>query len=367
MCLRVASFVRLVAIVAVIVSTVAPASGQWLQHPTAGIPRTADGKPNLSAPAPRTPDGRPDLSGLWNRISPKYSRNIAADLKPGDVLPWAEALVQTRHEDLGKGYMNVLCVPFGPSYSTSADTTGAEMMKIIQTPQLILILNPDLTYRQVFMDGRALETDPNPAWMGFSVGRWEGDMLVVESNGYNDRTWLDHDGHPHTEALRMTERYRRRDFGHMDLEVTYSDPKAYARSWTVAVRAELAADTEMIEFVCNEREANPGLAHWAGKASDERRSEVKVAREVLAKYVGTYVEQPKYWRLEPRTVVISLSDDTLFGDMDGRGKVPLVPQSQTLFSGLYGLGVAFVPDARGVPASLFVKHVSGDYAFAPKK
>jgi hypothetical protein len=365
--LRVANSLRLVAIVAVIVSVGVPASGQWLQHPTVGVPRTADGKPNLSAPAPRTPDGKPDLSGLWNRISPKYSRNIAADLKPGDVLPWAEALVQARHEDLGKGYMNVLCVPFGPSYSTSADTTGAEMMKIIQTPPLILMLNPDLTYRQVFMDGRTLEKDPNPAWMGYSVGRWEGDTLVVESNGYNDRTWLDHDGHPHTEALRMTERYRRRDFGHMDLEVTYSDPKAYARPWTVAVRAELAADTEMIEFVCNEREANPGLAHWAGKASDERRSEVKVAREVLAKYVGTYVEQPKYWRLEPRTVVISLSDDTLFGDMDGRGKVPLVPQSQTLFSGLYGLGVAFVPDAQGVPASLFVKHVSGDYAFAPKK
>jgi hypothetical protein len=342
-------------------------AAQWLNQPTPAIPRTADGKPNLTAAAPRTPDGKPDLSGLWNRISPKYSRNIAADLKPGEVLPWAEALVQERREDLGKGYMNVRCVPFGPSYSTSADTTGAEMMKIIQTPQLIVILNPDLTHRQIHMDGRALEKDPNPTWMGYSVGHWDGDTLVVESNGYNDRTWLDHDGHPHTEALRMTERYRRRDFGHMDLEITYSDPKAYARPWTVAVRAELAPDTEMIEFVCNEREANPGLAHWAGKASDERRSEIKVAAEVLAKYVGTYVEQPKYWRLEPRTLVITVSGDTLFCDMDGRGKVPLVPQSQTLFSGLYGLGVAFVPNAQGVPTSLFVKHVSGDYSFAPKK
>ena len=136
------------------------------------------------------------------------------------------------------------------------------------------------------MDGRALERDPNPAWMGYSVGHWDGDTLVVESNGYNDRTWLDHDGHPHTEALRMTERYRRRDFGHMDVEVTYPDPKAYARPWTVAVRAELAADTEMIEFVCGEREANPGLAHWVGKASDEHKDEVKVAPDVLAKYVG---------------------------------------------------------------------------------
>jgi hypothetical protein len=343
------------------------AEAQWLNHPTPGAPRAADGKVNLSAPAPRAADGKPDLSGLWNRISPKYSRNIAADLEPGDVLPWAQTLVDERRENLGKGYMNTICVPFGPGYSTSADTTGAEQMKIVQTPSLLMILNPDLTYRQIHMDGRKLETDPNPAWMGYSVGRWDGDTLVVESNGYNDRTWLDHDGHPHTEALRMTERYRRRDFGHMDLEITYSDPKAYAKSWTVAVRAELAPDTEMIEFVCNERDANPGLAHWVGKASDERKSEVKVAPEVLARYAGTYVELPKYWRLEARTVEISASGDTLYANMDGRGKVPLVAQSATLFSGLYGLGVSFVMDARGVPTSLYVKHVSGDYKFALKK
>jgi hypothetical protein len=344
-----------------------PLAAQWLNHRTPAVPRTADGKPNLSAPAPRTADGKPDLSGLWNRISPKYARNIAADLKPGDVMPWAQALVDDRRESLGKGYMNTICVPFGPGYVTSADTTGAEQMKIVQTPSLILILNPDLTYRQVYMDGRALEADPNPAWMGYSVGRWDGETLVVESNGYNDRTWLDHDGHPHTEGLRVTERYRRRDFGHMDIDVTLSDPKAYSRSWTVSVRAELAADTEMIEFVCSEREANPGLAHWVGKASDERKASVPVSRDFLARYVGTYVEQPKFWRLEARTVQISVDGDTLYGDMDGRGKVPLIAQSSTLFTGFYGLGVSFVTDGRGVPTSLYVKHVSGDYRFAPKK
>jgi hypothetical protein len=120
-------------------------NAQWLHQPTPGIPRNAAGKPNLAAPAPRTPDGKPDLSGLWNKISPKYSRNVAADLKPGEIQPWAEALVQKRKEDLGKDYMNVLCVPLGPAYSTDADSTGAEMLKIIQTPGLILILNPDLT------------------------------------------------------------------------------------------------------------------------------------------------------------------------------------------------------------------------------
>jgi hypothetical protein len=123
--------------------------------------------------------GKPDLSDLWTKISPKYARNIAADLKPEEIQPWARAVLQEREENLRKDYMNVLCVPLGPDYSISAD---------------------DLTYRQIYMDGRALETAPNPSWMGYSVGHWDGDTLVVESFGFNDRTWLDHDGHPHTEA-----------------------------------------------------------------------------------------------------------------------------------------------------------------------
>jgi hypothetical protein len=340
-----------------------PLGAQWLNQPTQGIPRLPDGKPNLQAPAPRTPDGKPDLSGLWNKISPKYSRNIAADLKPGEVQPWAEALVRDRTENLGKDYMNVLCVPLGPGYTTDADSTGAEMMKIVQTPSLIIILNPDLTYRQIFMDGRTLEKAPNPDWMGYSVGHWDGDTLVVESFGFNDRTWLDHDGHPHTEALRTTERYHRRDFGNLDIEVTLSDPTVYAKPWTVKVRAELAPDTEMIEWVCNEKSSE--TEHWVGKASDEKKHAVKVAPEILAKYVGTYVEQPKLWRLVPRVVVISVDGDTLFADMDGRGKVPLVAQSEMSFSGLYGLGVEFLKGDS--PAQLLVKHVSGDYRFERKK
>ena len=346
----------------------APLAAQWLNHPTPGIPRTAAGKPNFAAPAPRTPDGKPDLSGLWSRISPKYSRNIAADLKPGEVQPWAEALVEQRKEDMGRGYMNVLCVPLGPGYSTAADSTGTEMMKIVQTPALILILNPDLTYRQIFMDGRALETAPNPSWMGYSVGHWDGDTLVVESFGFNDRTWLDHDGHPHTEALRMTERYRRRNLGNLDLEVTLSDPTVYARPWTVAVRAKLAADTELLEWVCNEK--GSGTEHWVGKASDEKKLEVKVAAEILSNYVGTYVEGPRLWSrtLVPRVVEITLAGDTLYGDMDGRGKTPLIAQSETSFSGLYGLGVEFTKSGEGGAAQqLFVKHVSGDYRFARKR
>lgn len=340
----------------------APLGAQWLTHPTPGIPRTPDGTPNLTAPAPRTADGKPDFSGLWTKVSRKYARNIAADLGPEDVQPWARALVDERREDLGKDGMQVRCLPLGPAYATSGDSTGSEMMRIVQTPQLIVMLNPDLTYRQIWMDGRALEPEPNPSWMGYSVGRWEGDTLIVESYGFHAGTWLDRDGHPHTEGLRLTERYRRPDFGHLEVEVTLSDPEAYTMPWTVTVGAEFAADTEMLEWVCNEG-ASRSLAHWVGKASDERRNEVKLAPRILTRYVGTYVEQPPFWRREARTVQITVEDGRLIGDMDGRGRQELIAMSETEFTGLYGLGVQFIDGGAG---GLFVKHVSGNYRFARK-
>jgi hypothetical protein len=339
----------------------APAGAQWLHQPTAGIPRTPDGKPNLRAPAPRAADGKPDLSGLWTKLSPKYSRNAAADLKPEDIQPWARALVKERRENLGKDYMNVVCLPLGPGYTISADSTGAEQVKIVQTPGLILMLNPDLTYRQIFLDGRKLEASPNPSFMGYSVGRWEGDTLVIESNGFKDRTWLDHDGHPHTENLRTVERYRRRDFGNLEVEATFADPEVYARPWTMAVRAELAPDTEMVEWVCNE--SSQQLQHWTGTADDERKLAVQVPANVLAAYVGTYIEQAPFWRAEARIVEISVVDGLLMANMDGRGPVELIALTQTGFTGLYGLGVEF----EGSSSRLFVKHVSGNYPFARRK
>jgi hypothetical protein len=274
-------------------------------------------------------------------------------------------LVQQRTENFGKDSMGALCLPLGPQYATDGDSTGGGMMKIAQTPALILILNPGLTYRQIFLDGRPLVTSPNPSWMGYSVGHWEADTLVVESFGFNDRTWLDTSGHPHTEALRMTERYRRPNFGHLELDVTLQDPTVYARPWTVAVRAELAADTELLEYVCNERTGD--REHWVGKASDEAKSEVKIAPEILAKYVGTYVEQPKLWRVVPRVVEITLSDGVLFGNMDGRGRERQFARSETNFSGFSGLAIEFVKNSQGVVTDLLVKHVSGDYRFARRR
>jgi hypothetical protein len=299
---------------------------------------------------------------VWQRISPRYRRNIAADLKPDEIQPWARALVEERMEDLGKGHMAVQCLPWGPSYSTSE-----RLVKIVQTPGLILMLDEGLAYRQVFMDGRPLEADPNPSWMGYSIGRWEGDTLVVESFGFNDQTWLDSAGHPHTEALRMTERYRRRDFGHMDIEVTFDDRAVYARPLKAVLSAELQPDTEMLEAVCSEG-GDRNLEHWVGKASDLKPSEEKVAPEILARYAGTYVEQD-FWGPgpHPRMIDITVSDGALFAELSNRGKVQLSPQSDTTFAGFFGWSLTFVRDGQGVTTHLLEMHISGNYRYTKTK
>jgi len=337
-----------------------PLAAQWLQHPTPGIPRTADGKPNLNAPPPRTADGQSDLTGLWDMPLDTAVGNIAVrnvgDLKPADVQPWAQALVQQRAENFGKDNPRYRCLPQGPGYSTDGG-----MKRFIQTAAMIVILNEDLTYRQIFMDGRALETNPDPSWMGYSVGHWDKDTLVVESSGFNDRTWI-HDGYPHTEALRMTERYRRTDFGHLEIAVTFQDPGAYSKAWTVAIRAQLAADTEMLESVCNENR-DRGQEHWVGKLSDAEKSRVKVAPEILAKYVGVYKGQ--YIRVL-RTVEVTFSDGSLFIALNGGPKQPIVPQSEISFSGT-GLTYRFIRDDQGISTHIIEGHVSGDYKYERQK
>ncbi len=245
-----------------------PAAAQWLDYKEPGRPRTPDGKVNVSAPAPRSADGKPDFTGVWNRISTKYDANITADLKPEDVQPWARELVKERMENLGRDHMFIKCLPVGAEYSVAQ-----RFMKLVQTPALIVILEEDLVYRQIYMDGRPLEKDPQPSWMGYSVGHWEGNTLVVDSAGFNDKTWLDTQGHPHTGALKMRERIRRPDFGHLINEVTLEDPTIYAKPWTVKIESLLAADTQLIENVCLE---NSKLEHFVGKASDELKNEKKI-------------------------------------------------------------------------------------------
>ena len=248
----------------------APALAQWENVKNTNIPRTADGKPNLSAPAPRAPDGKPDLSGMWwmpnlgpanTGVPPKYLNNIAADLKPEEVpmLPWAATLFKQRGADLSKDFPYTRCLPTGPMIHSFPAP-----WKVIQTPGLVVILYENsMAYRQIFTDGRVLSKDVNPAFMGYSVGHWEGDTLVVETAGYNDKTWLDFSGHPHTDALQMTERFRRRDFGHLEIRITFDDPKAYTKPWTVTIGPELYLGGDLLESVCNENEKD--LQHLVGK------------------------------------------------------------------------------------------------------
>jgi hypothetical protein len=319
-----------------------PASAQWLKTQTQGIPRDASGKPNLSAPAPRAADGHPDLGGLWQLgIEIGYAANITAELAKSDIQPWAESLSRTRLEDFGKDDPEITgCKPGGPRHITRGGLT-----KIIQTPLLIVFLFEDLSYRQIFLDGRQMPNDPNPTWMGYSIGRWDGDTLVVETSGFNDRTWLDFAGHPHSEALKMTERFRRRDFGHLDLQVTLEDPAVYGKPISLPAGGNFVADTDLIEFVCeNEKDR----AHLVGRTAQEKT--VVVRRDVLATYVGVYEvtnsRSPIVGR--PRQVfTVTLDGDQLFLDMGGKGKIPMIPLSQTSFSPRLLGTYEFVKDSDG--------------------
>ena len=237
---------------------------QWLHYPTAGIPRLTDGKPNLDAPPPRTADGKPDLSGLWEirrqrmiadqrevNISP-FQSDIGDGLDGGlPYQPWARALAQQQRANNWKDAPSTRCLPLGPLLAH----TYLDPRKIIQTPGLLIILNErDFSYRQIFTDGRPLPHDPNPSWYGYSTGHWDGDTLVVETNGLRDGLWLDLGGDVITEAAKLTEKFRRPRFGVLDIDVTVDDPKAYTRPWTVTLHQMLMVDTELLEFVCLENE-----------------------------------------------------------------------------------------------------------------
>ena len=240
-------------------------SGQWLNYPTPATPRLANGKPDLAAPAPRAVDGKPDLSGMWQvatllpcndvsrmctdlPISAQFV-NIGAGLKDGlPYQPWA------REQMAKKG-------PADDPYTRCLTPGGPRMhllptmKKFVQTPGLLMILNEyNASYRQVFLDGRPLPVDPQPTWHGYSTGAWQGDTLVVESIGFRDDQWLDAAGSPLTNAARVTERFRRPDFGHLQIEITVNDLKAYTRPWTVNVVLAAVMDTEMLDAQCLENE-----------------------------------------------------------------------------------------------------------------
>ena len=244
-----------------LLTSISLASAQWLNVPSPGIPRTPDGKPNLSAPAPKTADGHADISGLWVPGA-GYVGNIAKDLKPDAIefQPWAADLYKHRRDTEGKEDPTGWCVPGGVPRSDVVPYP----FKITFAPGMFVILYEAVhSYRQIFTDGRALPKNPNPAWLGYSVAHWEGNAMVVESSGFNENSWIDNWGHPGTESLHVTERFERKDFGHMNLTVTIDDPKAYKKPWTVVVPLTLEPDTDLLEYVCVEN--NKDLEHLVGK------------------------------------------------------------------------------------------------------
>ena len=289
---------------------------QWAPYPTPGVPKLADGKPNMEGPTPRTADGKPDFSGIWVFEGTRRARaaggpGVIAGSGPGAAAapgaasataatpppapapppaggvglgprpagiseffdigstvpgglpftPWAVAVRKERKDNNNKDNPDAHCLPLGLTQLHM----HPQPRKIIQTPGLIVILyEAQGGVRQIFMDGRALpSSDAEPWWYGYSIGHWDGDTLVVETNGFRDDVWLDVEGSPLTNTGKMTERFRRVSFGHLEMEITIEDPKAYTHPWTVKMKQRLLLDTDLIEFICNENEKSD--AHLVGK------------------------------------------------------------------------------------------------------
>ncbi|MEQ1949034.1 MAG: hypothetical protein ABL995_17715 [Bryobacteraceae bacterium] len=239
---------------------------QWLHYPTPGLPRLADGKANLKAPAPRAADGKPDFSGLWLQehdrpCPPGGCADFQASEQfydmgygmPGGLpyQPWAAEIVKKRTASNGLNDPDTLCVPHGIIKAHTVDL----LRKMIQVPGLLAILNErNASYRQIFTDGRALPADMLPTWNGYSTGRWEGDTLVVRTEGFRDGMWLDRNGTPMSDAAKITEKFRRPNFGTLEVEVTVDDPKVFTKPWATTLRQTLQPDTELLDYICLENE-----------------------------------------------------------------------------------------------------------------
>lgn len=257
---------------ALIALIAAPLAAQWLHYPTPGVPRTRDGKPNLTAPAPRL-NGKPDLSGMWSLEAPPCAGvcedyvggpefgNLGAKLPGGlPYLPAVAELVQKRAADIGRDDPVAYCKPAG----VVRLLTFPPPRKILQLPgEIVLLSERDVTFWQIFTDGRPLPKDPSPTPNGFSVGKWEGDILVVQTIGLREGTWLDRRGSPLTEAAKLSWRFRRVNFGRLEIDLTVDDPGAYSRPWTVKLLQNIVLDTELLDYHCSDNEKD--AAHAVGR------------------------------------------------------------------------------------------------------
>jgi hypothetical protein len=326
---------------------------QWLNLPTPGMPRTADGKPNLTAPAPRTAEGKPDFSGLWQTGGPSpYFLSVIQDPKDESIfLPAARALFKKHLSDFRQDNPVSRCLPSGP---LAILVPG--LHRIMQSPIVMTQLYElGSRYRQIFLDGRQLPRDPNPAWMGYSVGHWDSDTLVVETAGFNDRTWLDMAGHPHSEQLRVTERFRRIDFGHIQRQITFDDPQTLTRPLTFSLALSYAPDTEILENICEDRDS----PHLVGKAN----TGLELSSASLARYVGTYEFRGGSAAVAGfmgSTQTVALIDGTLY-----LNALPLIPQSETRFDST-GAAAEFFVGTNGAVTQLILSQTEGDAKYDRK-
>ena len=250
------------------------ALAQWLGYPTPGIPRLASGAPNLKAPAPRTREGKPDFSGIWfaNTPAKDYCKekdcvqeermareqiNLGINMKGGlPYTEWSRQQMLIRRANGEREDPHTYCKP--PNYPRA--WTLPQHTKIIQTPNEMVMLHEfNAAYRELYLDGRPLPQDPNPTWNGYSTGHWEGDTLVIETNGIRDDMWLDIQGSPITESAHLTERLKRINFGLMQVEIAVNDPKAYTRPWSVTIEMAIQVDTQMLEEICLDNEQDVKL------------------------------------------------------------------------------------------------------------
>jgi hypothetical protein len=265
---------RLATALGFLFAAVTGVEAQWLNHRDPRIPRTADGKPNLSAPAPRV-DGKPDLTGVWQAertpadefvriLGPGFTRlqidftditkhfvNVFWGWKPEEepLRPEAADILKQRRAR-GQEFTHAYCLP-----ASLPATISLLAFKMIQAPgEIVVVPGSDDPPRQIYTDGRSLPNDPDPTWTGYSVGSWQGDTLVVETVGITTQALLDGTGHPRSEGMRITERFRRRDFGHIDFEISFDDPKYYTRPFGFKTTLTLLPDTDVLEYICTENQ-----------------------------------------------------------------------------------------------------------------
>ncbi|MDG2175896.1 MAG: hypothetical protein P8M72_07190 [Gammaproteobacteria bacterium] len=336
-----------------------PLSAQWFDWTIPGIPRNADGTIDRAAPAvPRALDGHTDFSGLW---SASNERGTLFD--PLKYQPWAREIMAEQERSFFAKAPRFNCLPDGPG------AYAAQQRRIVQTTDFIAVLNSDMTFRQIHLDGREPVENPIlPSWMGYSSAYWEGDTLVVVSNGYNDKTWMTRSGLPHTDQLRTTERYTRTSFGFINLEVTYEDPGALIEPVQATIDLRFNTNPEILEEICNESET--AQRHYNGEITQAEEKVVVVPATTLDTYVGTY---QGIWLGNLITAEVTLEGGELFltrtprysgiGSITDSAKSLLVPQSQNAFDSSFGLGWIFNSDDNGEIKSVYEVHVSGNWAF----